>query len=760
MKHSNRTQRLQAALLLVLSTLLLQGQAYAGAPADAVPVNITGELTVLYADDFENKRAELQYFIEDKQSKKRFRLQFDGTPPGHLRTGKTITVRGKAKGKEVYLAADGVDSSSSQTFAPAIATVTGEQRTIVMVADFTDATTSCSVNAIRDLMFTDPANQSVDDLYQETSLGQVSFSGDVVGRYNINFSSTDACDVNAWAAAADTEAQNSGVDLSLYDRKVYVLPDINTCGWSGLASVGGNPSYAWIMRCDLEAVFGHELGHNLGMNHASTLSSEYGDTSDIMGSAMSGLRQINGAHQEQMGWRTPDKIMTVTQPGTFDIAPLELNAAQVLAPQIIKIAKPDSGESYYLSYRQPIGFDANLSTTLTERLHVHLYNGNGGRTTLLSGLLQGASFVDDVNGITLTHVSHTPDYVTVQVSLDGSTPPPTCTPTAPLVNISPSSQSANAGSTLNYSVSITNNDNTACANSTFGINDNIPSGWAGALSPTSLSLAPGQTGTAILSVTSATSTTASTYSVGVSVTDSSEAVHSASTSASYTVVQACATAAPGLSLSPDSQSGDAGATLAYTISLMNNDSTACSASTFDLTITSLPGGWDGSLSTWSLSVAPGATATATLSVTSAQGEIAGNYGVQLGTADAQEPVHARSTTANYLVNDSTSTGDTEAPTVPSAMAASANFKQVSLSWNPSSDNVGVAGYRVYRDGVVIASTLDTGYTDRDGASGVTYEYSVDAYDAANNASAKSTPVSSGKAKAKAKGGGKGKGPGK
>ena len=76
--------------------------------------------------------------------------------------------------------------------------------------------------------------------------------------------------------------------------------------------------------------------------------------------------------------------------------------------------------------------------------------------------------------------------------------------------------------------------------------------------------------------------------------------------------------------------------------------------------------------------------------------------------------------------------------------------------------MGVAGYRVYRDGAFTATTVDTSYTDRDGASGITYEYTVDAYDAANNGSASSNPVTAGKAKAKAKGqgGGKGKGPNK
>ena len=101
MKNIAITRMIQAGFLLAVSALSLQGQAIAAPPEGAIPVDITGELTVLYADDFDNKRAELQYFIEEKQSKKRYRLQFDGTPPGHLRSGATVKVRGKASHNEV-----------------------------------------------------------------------------------------------------------------------------------------------------------------------------------------------------------------------------------------------------------------------------------------------------------------------------------------------------------------------------------------------------------------------------------------------------------------------------------------------------------------------------------------------------------------------------------------------------------------------------------------------------------------------------------
>jgi hypothetical protein len=45
---------------------------------------------------------------------------------------------------------------------------------------FTDANVSCTLDDIRDLMFTDAADQSIDDLYQETSYGGIWLTGQVI----------------------------------------------------------------------------------------------------------------------------------------------------------------------------------------------------------------------------------------------------------------------------------------------------------------------------------------------------------------------------------------------------------------------------------------------------------------------------------------------------------------------------------------------------------------------------------------------------
>jgi chitodextrinase len=64
-----------------------------------------------------------------------------------------------------------------------------------------------------------------------------------------------------------------------------------------------------------------------------------------------------------------------------------------------------------------------------------------------------------------------------------------------------------------------------------------------------------------------------------------------------------------------------------------------------------------------------------------------------------------------------------------------------FTWTASTDNVGVTGYVVYRDGVQGATTSSPGYLDSAAPYGGTYTYTVAARDAAGNLSAQSAPLS-------------------
>ena len=79
--------------------------------------------------------------------------------------------------------------------------------------------------------------------------------------------------------------------------------------------------------------------------------------------------------------------------------------------------------------------------------------------------------------------------------------------------------------------------------------------------------------------------------------------------------------------------------------------------------------------------------------------------------------------------------DGQAPTTPGSFAAtSTGATTVALSWIASTDNVGVAGYRVYRGGTIVTTTTATSFNDSGLSPQTTYGYSVVAFDAAGNVS--------------------------
>ena len=109
------------------------------------------------------------------------------------------------------------------------------------------------------------------------------------------------------------------------------------------------------------------------------------------------------------------------------------------------------------------------------------------------------------------------------------------------------------------------------------------------------------------------------------------------------------------------------------------------------------------------------------------------------SAVARDTAGNTQTASNVTVSVS---NDTAAPTVPTNLNATAvSSSRVDLTWNAASDNVGVAGYRLTRNGSLIATTTATTYSDAGVAPQTTYTYSVAAFDAAGNISAGSAPAS-------------------
>jgi len=87
-------------------------------------------------------------------------------------------------------------------------------------------------------------------------------------------------------------------------------------------------------------------------------------------------------------------------------------------------------------------------------------------------------------------------------------------------------------------------------------------------------------------------------------------------------------------------------------------------------------------------------------------------------------------------------GDTTPPSAPTGLSSTGSTSSsVSLTWNASSDNVGVTGYDVYRDGTVATTSTGTSATVGGLSPSTAYSFTVKARDAAGNTSGASNQVS-------------------
>jgi chitodextrinase len=86
--------------------------------------------------------------------------------------------------------------------------------------------------------------------------------------------------------------------------------------------------------------------------------------------------------------------------------------------------------------------------------------------------------------------------------------------------------------------------------------------------------------------------------------------------------------------------------------------------------------------------------------------------------------------------------DTQAPTAPANLAGTAaSSTRVNLTWNASTDNVGVTAYEVYRNGLLLAGPGNvTSFADTTAVASTAYQYTVRAVDAAGNRSGASNTV--------------------
>ena len=252
------------------------------------------------------------------------------------------------------------------------------------------------------------------------------------------------------AIAAATTSSGAPIAPSSYDHIMIVFPESDCFGWSGLAMVGGTTSWFNGSRnFAVTSVTAHELGHNLGALHASTMrcldgagapvmisgnctvTSEYGDWLDTMGN--NGTAPLMSSYNRAKIGALPSSSLTYAQSGAHQLT--DANAPGTAGTRLLMIPRLIAGQlqGYFaLEFRTPRApFDTWRTTDppaqgLTIRLVPSLTNRSTNTrlvdTTPLSNgyanapLLSSATFSDPESGVTLVSTARAGATATVEIN--------------------------------------------------------------------------------------------------------------------------------------------------------------------------------------------------------------------------------------------------------------------------------------------------------------------------------------------------------
>lgn len=424
-------------------------------------------------EDYENNST-TYFFIDDNNSKKRYNLNFAGSIPD-ITTGPVIKTQVYTLDDQALVLPDqaSLETKPDQILGASVGPFTRNTLAIrVLLSD--NKTQSYGTTASLGYLFN--YSYSAKAFHKETSFGIVNFTGTITPYLSVPYSQNDAC--TNYGGPIQTAINNAvtaaGYNLSSYQHLVYLFPKGAGCPVA-VATVGSSPSTtsqqrSWYFNYSTNAthiasIYSHELGHNLGMSHANTLScgnkmidtyanckgNEYGDPYDTLGYGYTYYPQNNGPHKYLLGYFGSSNVIDITRAGTYtySLVPVETNST---SPQTIRIKK-STGDYYFLEYRRPLGaFDTDLPTPVVNGASLYIGNSGliagsnvrktylidtspGDSTTVANGgfynaaFVDGRTFSDPASYLTIKQTSHTTSSVTLYITYTPPTPTPSPTPT-------------------------------------------------------------------------------------------------------------------------------------------------------------------------------------------------------------------------------------------------------------------------------------------------------------------------------------------
>ncbi|MGC8883248.1 MAG: NEW3 domain-containing protein [Bryobacteraceae bacterium] len=480
---------------------------------------------------------------------KRLEVRLAGDQTGQAGCGGQVRLRGVRVGDLV--AADEIQALGEPPRAASACATVGDQKIAVLLVTFPGVTPPAEVTpaSVASVLF--GPGRSLSSYWNEVSYQQTTASGAVHGWYTLDrvYSCTEYSEMRAAAlAAADAD-----VDFRNFSRIFIIFPDPGGCPWSGFSTAGcwstASPdgqilaSTTWMLAesfVDPEQGLrlavrqgGHALGlfdsrsrrfegEPLGPLGETGTPGESDDPFTSMGA--SGLAHYTAEQKLLLGWIPPWSVPRIQSTGVYTIRPLEKQGSGNYALQVQRGAGNDAW--LWIEYRQPVGvFGSSIPSAASRGALIRYQDGAlWPHADLLdfypstpaledAPLLVGTSWKDPYTNLSLAVLEATPEELTIQVKY-GSTP---CTLVRPSLAIQPNSQSAMAGDSVAYGLTVKSNDSGACPSRTYTLAALAPQNWQATFSPQVVTLAPGQSATVTMNVTVPASAQPGTYPVDAGV---------------------------------------------------------------------------------------------------------------------------------------------------------------------------------------------------------------------------------------------------